>query len=128
MEYDEKIREHIVIPEAVKMTFEEMKPLLDDVIKNVLEDEPIAFSFINEQGLIVGSEGLFPVQNYVFNDGTLLRVFTMRTRWRISVIRRHSRYVTFIELLSPKDTAEKMPEVLQYILEKTNGCHAELKE
>jgi hypothetical protein len=125
MEQEMKERRHIIIPETDEMTFEQIGAIIDEIIRDILKDEPIAFSFINEQGFIVGSEGLLPVQNYVFNDGTLMRIFTMHTRWRISVVRRESRFVTFIELQAPKETSEMMPKAIEYLLKKTKG-HLEI--
>jgi len=129
MEKREKVREHIVIPEANNITFFGIVNIFADVLKNILEDDIVACVFINEQGLIVGSENVFPIENYVIDDGTLFRAFTKKGRWRVSAIRRkNSGSVTLIEFLAPCDTAEKMSEVVAYVLDKTNGTKAVVLE
>jgi len=125
MDKNEKIREHIMVPVANNVSFFDIVVLFGEIVKDILDDELVAFSFINEQGLVVGSESVYPVESYLYDDETLFRAFTQQGRWRLSAIRRErDGSVTLVEILAPIDTAEKMPEVIDYLIIKLNGIKA----
>ena len=125
MEKNEKVREHIVIGEEQDITFAIMVDMFIDMVTNILDDEMVTFAFANEQGLLVGSENIYPVENYIYDDGTLFRAFTQKGRWRLSAIRRRdTSAVTLIELLAPFHTADKIVEAADFIIEKTKGTRS----
>ena len=125
MEKNEKVREHIVIPEEYNTLLTEVVDIFLDMVKNILNDEMVTFAFANEQGLLVGSENIYPIENYIYDNGTLFRAFTQEGRWRLSAIRRRdSSSVTLIELLAPFHTADKIKEATDFIIEKTKGIRS----
>jgi hypothetical protein len=125
MEKREKIRKHIVIPEKNDISFSDIIVLFAGMVEDILEDEIIPFAFINYQGLMVGSESALPVEDFVYDDGTLFRAFSKKGRWRISAVRREEDGpVTFVELLAPCDTADKIEDAVHYISSKIKGAES----
>ena len=122
MEKNEKIREHIQIAEKKGVSFPNIVTIIVDSVKEILEDELVAFAFINEQGLVVGSESVRPVESYIYDDGTLFRAYTTKGRWRISAVRRKdSGWVTLVEILAPHHDAEKVAKLSDYVIKRTKG-------
>ena len=125
MEKLEKVREHIRIPAKNKMQFIDVVGIIAAIGEDILKDTFIPFSFINEQGLMVGSESIFPAESYVHNEGTLFRAFTKKGRWRMSAIRDiDTGFVTLIELVAPIDTAEKITEVADFLIKRLKAERA----
>lgn len=125
MEKNVKVREHIRIPAKNKMEFIDVVGIIAAIGVDILEDTFMPFSFINEQGFIVGSESIYPVESFVHNDGTLFRAYTKNGRWRISAIRDlDTGYVSLIELVAPTDTAEKIGEVADYLIKRLKAERA----
>jgi len=122
MDKNEKMREHIQILEKHEITFNDVITVFTEVITDVLDDDIVAFTYINTQGHIVGSDNVFPIETYIYEDGTLFRAFTQKTCWRLSAIRRkESGSVTFVEILAPPNTAEKLEEVAEYVAKEIKG-------
>ena len=125
MEKKEKVREHIQIPEKNGIKFIDVVSVVAALGEDILKDDFIPFSYINEQGHIVGSEGVFPAESYIHNEGTMFRAYTKKGRWRISAIRnRDSSVVTFIELVAPVDTAGNLEEAADYLIKELKAERA----
>lgn len=122
MEKNEKVREHIQISEKKGVTFLNIVEIIADGVKEILKDDLVAFAYINEQGLVVGSECVRPVETYIYDDGTLFRAFTMKGHWRISAVRRKdSGSVTLVEVLAPHYDAEKVSVFADFVTKETKG-------
>ena len=122
MEKNEKVREHIQISERKGVTFLDIVEIIADGVKEILKDDLVAFAYINEQGLVVGSECVRPVETYIYDDGTLFRAFTMKGHWRISAVRRKdSGSVTLVEVLAPHYDAEKVSVFADFVTKETKG-------
>ena len=120
MDKQEKVRKHIVVSPGDKLTFYTFFEIISEIVVK-LEDELIAFSYIDEDGLVIGSENLYLDDVYLYND-TLFRAFTKKLRWRITAVRRTgSEYITFIELLAPYESLIKLDEVVVILLAKIGG-------
>jgi hypothetical protein len=119
-----KIRRHIKVSSEKEFDFKDVVSMLIDVMKNIIKDELVSFVYI-EDGL---KEGTFNLDEngemaYIPKEGTMMRVFTKKSRWSFILIKRNRKegFVTLIDISAPKKEEEKFMEVLECLISETEG-------